>query len=68
MQETAKSLEKKIRWWFEQNDTAMYEDDFDLILISEFGKDGNLKIRDKVNTPQENLEYWRRFKNDPVVF
>jgi len=58
-----KELEKKILWWFEQNDTAMYQDDFELILVSEFGRDGNLKLMDRVKTPEENMKYWRKFKH-----
>ena len=68
MQETLDSLIKKVEWWFEQNDSAMYQDDWEIILISDFGKDGNLKLKDKVNTPAEMLEYWRRFKDDPISY
>lgn len=63
--ETIESLKKKIEWWFEQNDSAMYQDDYELILVSIFGRDGNLKLMDRVKTPKENMEFWRRFKNDP---
>lgn len=56
-------LQKKIFFWYEQIDAALYQDDFELILVSEFGEDGNLKLIDKVNTPEENMKFWRKFKD-----
>lgn len=65
--ETIESLKKKIEWWFEQNSDAMYRDDYELILVSVFGKDGNLKLMERIRTPSENMEFWRKFRDTPRV-
>jgi len=54
-------LEQKIIWFLNNIETTMGLDDLELIKLSQFDSEGQLKVFDASAEREKYLKYWRKF-------